>query len=86
MKQASTKKQLQKRDAVRGILLFGFLQLLCAVSFWSLTRIPGLPGWCVKLFWALAVLCAALLIPALLVLKQRFYEIEGGELDAAAEY
>ena len=86
MKQASIKQKEQKRQAVWGVVLFTLLQLLCAFSFWALTLIPGLPGWCVKLFWALAVLCAALLIPALLVLKQRFHEIEGGELDAAGKY
>ena len=31
-------------------------------------------------------LCAALIIPALRVLKIRFQEIEGGELDAASQY
>ena len=86
MKQASTKEKEQKRQAVRGVVLFAALQLLCAVAFWSMTGIPDLPGWCEKLFWGLAVFCIALLIPALMVLKQRFYEIEGGELDAAGKY
>ena len=45
-----------------------------------------MPGWCAGLLWALAALCAALIIPALRVLKIRFQEIEGGELDAASQY
>ena len=48
--------------------------------------IPGMPQWCVILFGVLAVLCLALILPALLVLKDRFKEIEGGELDAAGKY
>ena len=64
MKQASTKEKEQKRQAVRGVVLFAALQLLCAVAFWSMTGIPDLPGWCEKLFWGLAVFCIALLIPA----------------------
>ena len=34
----------------------------------------------------LAILCLALIIPALFVLKSRFKEIEGGEFDAAGKY
>nr|WP_325297737.1 hypothetical protein [uncultured Dysosmobacter sp.] len=76
----------RKREAVRGVVLFGLLQLACAVCFASLCFIPGLPGWAVVLFAVLALLCAAPLAFSLVTLKQRFREIEGGELDAAAEY
>lgn len=76
----------QKREAVRGVVLFGPIQLACVVCFASLCFIPGLPGWAVVMFAALALLCAAPLAVSLMTLKQRFREIEGGELDAAAEY
>ena len=38
------------------------------------------------LFAALAGGCGLPVIPALVVLKERFQEIEGGESDAAADY
>lgn len=76
----------RKRDAVRGMALFGLLQLACVVCFASLCLIPDLPKWLVVLFGALAVFCLVPLIIALVALKQRFREIEGGELDAAAQY
>ena len=76
----------RKREAVRGVVLFGLLQLACVVCFVSLCFIPDLPGWTVALFAALAVLCLLPLMFSLAALKQRFREIEGGELDAAAEY
>ena len=80
------KKAAQKRSAVRGIILFAFLQVCCAVGFWALGIIPGLPGWCKVLFWVLAAGSLVLIVPAVLVLKARFQEIEGGELDAAGKY
>ena len=83
---AGTDKRRQKREAVRGVLLFGLIQLACTLCIGALCFIPELPrcGFC--LFAGLAALCAALILPALMVLKERFQEIEGGELDAAAEY
>ena len=80
------RKARRKKSAVRGALFFALLQLACAVCFGALCLIPDMPGWCVILFGALAVLTLALILPALLVLKDRFKEIEGGELDAAAKY
>ena len=41
---------------------------------------------CAALFAVLAVTCILPLGSALVVLYQRFKEIEGGELDAAAQY
>lgn len=79
-------KARRKRSAVRGVAFFTLLQLACAGCFWALRLIPELPGWCAALFGGLALLCLALIVPALLVLKTRFREIEGGELDAAAKY
>ena len=66
--------------------LFGSIQLASALCFGALCFIPEIPGWCMILFGGLAVFCLLLLIPAVLLLKDRFKEIEGGELDAAAEY
>ena len=79
-------KAARKREAVRGVILFALLQGACAVGFWALGWIPGLPGWCRGLFWILALGSLALLVPAALVLKARFREIEGGEADAARKY
>lgn len=83
---AGTDKRRQKREAVRGVLLFGLIQLACTLCIGALCFIPELPRWGFWLFAGLAALCAALILPALMVLKERFQEIEGGELDAAAEY
>ena len=80
------KKAAQKRDAVRGILLFALIQGACAVVFWALGMIPGVPGWCRWMFWILAVGSLILIVPASLALKERFHEIEGGEFDAAGKY
>lgn len=87
MKQNNT--DLQRRDkkaAVVGVVFFAALQLVCAASFASLCFIPDSPVWLTVMFGALAAGCLLLIIPALVVMKQRFKEIEGGELDEAAEY
>ena len=76
----------RKRAAVLGVGLFALFQLLCAGGLAALALLVEMPGWCAGLLWALAALCAALIIPALWVLKIRFQEIEGGELDAASQY
>ncbi len=79
-------KRQRKREAVQGVLLFAGIQLACMVLLAALCFLPGLPGWCVVLFGVLAAICVLPLIGALVVLRKRFQEIEGGELDAAAEY
>lgn len=86
--QESTKARQarRKRDAVRGLLFFGVLQVITCVAFLALCFIPGLPQWAITLFLALGILSLAMIIPALFVLKSRFKEIEGGELDAAGKY
>lgn len=81
-----SRRARRKREAARGVVLFGLIQLACAVCFAALCFIPGLPGWAVVLFGTLALLCAAPLAVSLVVLKQRFHEIEGGEEDAASQY
>ena len=80
------KQDRRKRSAVIGVVMFALLQVACAVIFGALCFIPDAPGWCVVLFGVLAVFCLLLIIPAVKLLKDRFKEIEGGELDAAAEY
>ncbi len=87
MKRENT--DLQKRckgNAVRGVIFFALLQAACAVCFGSLCLIPDLPRWAFWMFFLLAAGCVLLLIPAFVVLKQRFQEIEGGELDEAGKY
>lgn len=80
------RKARLKKESVYGILIFVALQLICAVSFGSLCFIPDAPTWLFWTFLGLAVFCLLLVIPALIVLKQRFKEIEGGEWDAAGKY
>ncbi len=80
------RKRRYRRQAVLGVVFFGLLMLACGGCFGALCLIPDLPGWLLWLFAILGAFCAALMIPALVVLRQRFQEIEGGELDAAAEY
>lgn len=81
-----SRRRRQRRQAVLGAASFTLLQAACAACFAALCFIPDLPRRVFWLFAALAVLCGLLVIPALVVLKQRFKEIEGGESDAAAEY
>ena len=76
----------QRRQAALSVLAFTLLQGVCGALFAALCFVPDLPRW---VFWPSAVLaacCVLLIIPALVVLKERFNEIEGGESDAAAEY
>jgi len=88
MKQESIKQAQarRKKEAVLGIGWFVLIQLVCTVCFASLCFIPDAPVWVVVLFAVLAAVCILLLLPALWALRARWKEIEGGELDAAAEY
>lgn len=88
MKQENIKKKKarRKKESVYSILIFAAMQLVCAIAFGSLCFIPDAPAWVVWMFFGLAAFCLLLIIPALIVLKQRFQEIEGGELDAASQY
>lgn len=81
-----SRRRRQRRQAVLGVMLFALLQFTCAACFAALCFIPNLPRWASWPFAALASFCGLLVIPALVVLKQRFKEIEGGESDVAAEY
>ena len=75
-----------RRQALLSVTLFVLFQTACAAVFGALCFIPNLPRWAIWLFAALAGGCGLPVIPALVVLKERFQEIEGGESDAAAEY
>lgn len=85
---ANTDRRRRKlrRQAVLGAAMFILLQLACTACFGALCLIPNLPRWAGALFAVLAALCAGLIIPALVVLKQRFAEIEGGEFHEAFKY
>ena len=84
MKRGNTKA---KRGAVIGVVLFGLLQAACVIGFWTLCLIPGLPRWLFLLFAALALLCAGLVFPVLLALKQRFQELDALEnIDSVTLY
>ena len=80
------RRRKYRRQAVLGVVMFGLLQLACTACLGALCFIPGLPGWLLGLFAIAAAFCAALMIPALAVLRQRFKEIKGGELDEALKY
>ena len=79
-------KSRRKRSAVMGVVFFALLQLACALAFGAMCFIPDIPGWLFTLFLVLALFCLGLIVPAVLLLKDRFEEIEGGELDAAGKY
>lgn len=85
-KSIKEKQARRKRDAVRGLLFFGVLQVVSCIAFLALCFIPGLPNWAITLFLVLGILSLAMIIPALFILRSRFKEIEGGELDAAGKY
>jgi len=80
------RKARRKRDAVKSVLLFALIQMIPAATFAALCLIPGSPKGLNILWCLLAGICLLTILPALWLLKVRFKEIEGGELDAAAEY
>lgn len=88
MKRENTEQRhaRQKREAVRGVLAFMLIQLLCAACFGALCLIPNIPARLQVCFLVMAALCLIAILPAVWVLRIRFKEIEGGELDAAGQY
>ena len=86
MRKNTDPKRRRRREAVRGVAIFGVFQLGCAALLAALCFIPELPGGCVLLFGALAAGCLVPVVGAAAVLRERFREIERGELDAASEY
>lgn len=85
-KSIEQRKREHRKGAVVGVIFFSAIQLLSAAFFAAMCVLPDLPGWAATLFLALAVLSVLLIVPVLVLLKQRFKEIEGGELDEAGQY
>lgn len=79
-------KAKRKRAAVRSVTLFALFQAGMAAFMAWLCFLPDCPGWASVLFGVIGALSLGVIVPALALLKTRFKEIEGGELDAAAEY
>ena len=81
----STEAQ-QKRAVVRTALMFVLLRGVFAIVCACLSVLADLPGWGRAL---LGLLAALSLIPSpftIVVVKERFREIEGGEQNAADQY
>ena len=81
-----SRKARRKKEAIQGVLLFLVIQLATAACFGVVCFLPDVPQAMVVVFGILAALCLLPLIPALAVLRGRFAEIEGGELDEASKY
>lgn len=78
-------QKARKRDALWSAALHILTQGLAALFLlWLGTRTER--GWLNGLFLLLAALSLVGIPPIFVVLKQRFKEIEGGELDAAGKY
>lgn len=88
MKQESIeeKKARRKREAVCGVLGFGALMIVCAACVGCVCFADDVPKGLAIFFGVIAALCLLLIVPALFALKERFKEIDGGELDAASQY
>ena len=80
------RRRRQKREAVQGVLLFAALRLASViVLLWSISLIPELP-WLQVLWGILTLIVGAPDLFVRPILTQRFQELQGGELDAAAKY
>lgn len=75
-----------KKEAIIGVVFFAAIQLATMVCFGALCFIPDAPRWLMILFASLAAVCVLPMIGALVVMKQRFSEIEGGEAYDARQY
>lgn len=76
----------QRQEAVKGVLLFALLQLISAgILLWA-ARISELPSWLSRVLQLIAAADVLAILPTGIILKQRFQEIEGGELDEAGKY
>ena len=80
------RKKRYKRQAILGVCVCVVLLLPCVAFFGGLSLFAPFPTWVRALMAIGAILCLLPIGVALAALKQRFKEIEGGELDAAAEY
>lgn len=80
-KQDKTKRK--KDSLIAAIVAIIFMALFLALSIWSCTVDPDVP---IVLTILLISLPAIGIIGTILALKERFKEIEGGELDEASKY
>ena len=79
-------KARRKREAVFSVVIFSALQIAFALAVGSLCLLPGIPVWVSRICIALAALSLLLVVPAARLLKTRFQESEGGDLDEAGKY
>ena len=76
----------QKRAVVRTALIFALLRGAFAIVCVCLAVLTELPGWGRALLGLLAVLALIPIPFTIVVVKERFCEIEGGEQNAADQY
>lgn len=76
----------QKREAVRSVVIAAALELTGGAVCVGLALIPGMPVVLSVAFFVSAAVCLLLILSAVRALKERFREIEGGEMDAAGQY
>ena len=87
MKQkAMERRHRDKKAAVIGVAVYAFFMALSAATVGWVCFLPETPAFGELLMGTLAVVLLLMIVPALVALKQRFAEIEGGELDEASEY
>ena len=76
----------RKRGAVVSVVIFCVLTLLFAGAFGAVSLLADLPTW-LRVVFGLLALGNLLSLPSVVpLLKERWNEIEGGELDAAGKY
>lgn len=75
-----------KKAAVVGVAIYALIMALSAAAVGWVCFLPETPAFGELLMGVLAVVLLLMIVPAFVALKQRFEEIEGGELDEAAEY
>ena len=80
------RKCRQKREAVQGVLFFAAVRIAAGgILLWGSSLAPEF-GWLQILLGVLALMVGVPVLFAGIAFKERWKEIEGGELDAAAEY
>lgn len=83
---STDRNKARKRGAVKSVAVFVLLQLAASALLLWLALTPDMPVWLSRLMLVLAAVNMLSLLPSGIVLKQRFQEIEGGELDEAGKY
>lgn len=87
MRQKNTDaKARRKREAVCSVAVFTVLQIAFALAVGSLCLLPDFPAWASRICAVIAALSLLSVVLAARLLKIRFQEIEGGELDEAGKY